>query len=65
MILYEMLTQKILFQGVKTFEDLKNEWHLYEIGERRVQYDTKFHPNWEYFTNYMLTYDPKKRPTFH
>jgi hypothetical protein len=38
---------------------------LYETGERRVQYDSKLHPNWEYFTNYMLTYDPVKRPTFH
>jgi hypothetical protein len=44
---------------------LKNEWHLYEIGQRRVHYDSKLHPNWEFFTNYMLTYDPKKRPTFH
>jgi uncharacterized protein YyaL (SSP411 family) len=30
-----------------------------------VQYDSNLHPNWEFFTNYMLTYDPKKRPTFH
>ena len=30
-----------------------------------MEYDSKFHPNWEFFTNYMLTYDPKKRPTFH
>ena len=65
MILYEMLTQEVLFKGVRTFDDLRKEWHMYEIGEKRVTYSQNLHPNWEYFTNFMLTYDPKKRPTFH
>lgn len=38
---------------------------MYERGAKRVKYDTQgLHPLWEYFTNIMLTYDPKKRPTY-
>lgn len=46
MVLYEMLTQKLLFEGVKTYDDLKKEWQLYEINQRRVEYNSKLHPNW-------------------
>ena len=46
MILYEMLTGKLLFQGVRTFEDLRKEWNRYETGHSRVEYDKSLHPNW-------------------
>ena len=37
----------------------------FEKGEKRVEYDSKLHPQWEYITNLMLTHNSKKRPTFH
>lgn len=65
MILYEMLTGECLFKGVKNYTDLKKEWLSYERGLKRAVYDKKFHPLWEYFTNWMLIFDHAYRPTFH
>jgi hypothetical protein len=38
---------------------------LYEKGAKRVTYNEGQNQLWEYFTNIMLTFDPKKRPTYH
>ena len=65
LILVEMLTGSNPFDHIKTFPELKAEWVKFEKGEKRVEYDAKFHPQWEYITNLMLTHNSKKRPTFH
>ena len=45
--------------------ELKNEWKMFEKGEKRIVYPKNMHPQWEYITNIMLTHNFKKRPTFH
>ena len=44
---------------------LRQEWASYQKGAKRVKYNETLHPLWEYFTNIMLTFDAKKRPTYH
>jgi hypothetical protein len=38
---------------------------LYERGLKKAEYNGPYHPLWQYFTNWMLIFDPKRRPTYH
>lgn len=62
LILYEMLTGRHPFKPVVYQE---NEWKMFEKGLNWLVYPKNMHPQWEYITNIMLTYDYKKRPHFH
>lgn len=52
-----MLTQSVY--------ELKDQWKMFEKGEKRISYPKNIHPQWEYITNIMLTHNFKKRPMFH
>lgn len=49
---------------MKDYNELKEEWLMYERGIKSAFIKKGLHPLWEYFVNFMLQFDYQKRPTF-